>query len=348
MPRILMVPDPLYRADQLSAAAILWFGELAVSLPAQVVTPESFAILDEPHTRAALWNGPLSTTLGGLVALRRGTDETLAALGDLRDRLEVLWLVYAGDSAAMERARSLINASGLERSDLLSMVDLPVAYGELARHVFLERWLEVDRDLPSFRVACSEVFDPVMFEDRLVEAYLLRVGALRGAGSTSYLLSNVRLLDFLWRCWQLDGTPDSSAEDSQADIDAVGYEILRHLVSPRLDPLDSRESALTTSVLLATKRDEIDALRRQCLRLAESMPGVPYSRLETEVTSFVELHVQEELGALLDLSSRALQDYIVGLMSDRPAWLSLLSTIAGLASGTPGFTVAGRTVAGTV
>jgi hypothetical protein len=205
--------------------------------------------------------------------------------------------------------------------------------------LFLERWLETDSDPDAFWEACGETLNLDAFKRRLVEAYLLRLAAFDTVPS-GFALTNARLLDFMWRCWTLAGGPQASIEEEKLDADVVGYEIFHHLVSPRLDPLDA-DTALTTAVLLATKSEEIDALRRQCLRLAEKVPTLPLDRLESEVAAFIEIHVLDELGAVLNMRARTLQEYIAGISSDRAAWASMLTTIAGAADGSRGFTVAG-------
>lgn len=136
------------------------------------------------------------------------------------------------------------------------------------------------------------------------------------------------------------GGPAASTEDRTLDADAVGYEIFRRLLSKYLDPLEG-ENATRAAVLLATKADEIEAMRRQCLRLAEKLPGVPLNRLQAEVAAYVELHVADELAAVLEMTERGAQDYLASVLSDRVVWTSMLAAIAGAADGNSGFTVAG-------
>jgi hypothetical protein len=337
---MLMLPDPLYRGDQLGAAAVLWFNELTVSLPPQVVTRDSFAVLGRLESEEVPWQENLKVILGGWASLNKQSASTLEALADIRDRIKVVWFVYNGDLDAMTRAGTLIRKCGLTHRELLNTIDLWVASAELTRHLFLERWLEVGRDPDAFWTICGDTLNPSSFDDRLVEAYLLRLAAFKD-DLPACVLSNPRLLDFIWRCWEISGAPDGSPDQRTTDIDVVGYEVFRHLVSPRLDPMDSAQAVLETSILMATKPDEIAALRRQCLRLAEKVADVPLPRLESEVATFIELHVQDELAALLNMNERSLQDYLEGVMSDRGAWIFLLSSIAGAASGSSGFTIAG-------
>jgi hypothetical protein len=177
----------------------------------------------------------------------------------------------------MARARSLIANVGLRHGDLLDVIDVPAACGELTRHLFVEPWLEADRDLDGFWDACGETLKPDAFQQRLVEAYFLRLSAFRTVPS-GFALTKPRLLDFLWRCWTIAGAQKASTEELKLDADVVGYEVSRHLVSPHLDQLDA-DAAQRTAVLLATKSEEPEALRRQCLRLAEKVPAVSLDRL---------------------------------------------------------------------
>lgn len=160
-----------------------------------------------------------------------------------------------------------------------------------------------------------------MFRQRLVECYLLRLAALGTV--TGFALTNPRLLDFVWRCWTVAGGPAASTEDRTLDADAVGYEIFRRLLSKYLDPLEG-ENATRAAVLLATKADEIEAMRRQCLRLAEKLPGVPLNRLQAEVAAYVELHVADELAAVLEMTERGLRTTSpassLTASSGRPCW----------------------------
>ncbi|WP_459985017.1 hypothetical protein [Nocardioides sp. AN3] len=334
---MLLLPDPLYRTDQLSGAAFLWFRDVQVTIPPPVVTPEAADVFSR-ITPTTPWRSQFEVMFGGWNVLRQGHRKTMDDLVDLRDRMQVVWLSYSADMTAIARVADLIGLAGLQHEDLLDVIDVPAACGELARHLLLERWLEVDKDLDALWTICDQTFQPHMFRQRLVECYLLRLAALGTV--TGFALTNPRLLDFVWRCWTVAGGPAASTEDRTLDADAVGYEIFRRLLSKYLDPLEG-ENATRAAVLLATKADEIEAMRRQCLRLAEKLPGVPLNRLQAEVAAYVELHVADELAAVLEMTERGAQDYLASVLSDRVVWTSMLAAIAGAADGNSGFTVAG-------
>ena len=68
---------------------------------------------------------------------------------------------------------------------------------------------------------------------------------------------------------------------------------------------------------------------------------MPLRLLESEVAALVELHVRDDLAAVLGMTERTVQDYMASLAPDRVAWASMLATIAGATNGSAGFTVAG-------
>jgi hypothetical protein len=246
-------------------------------------------------------------------------------------------MVYPADSTAMKRADALIDDSGFAITELARMMDPGIAGAELLRHAFLERWLECGAELEALYDVCSTVFERQDFERRLLQAYLLRFAIFNGVNATSkLLLSNERLLPLITRF----APPESGEEVHAADDDVIAFEIFRHLLSPRLDPLSSARTELLADIL-ANRIDELTALKRQCERLSEKLSGVQESELFHAVTTLVHRHVAEELAVLLRLSARAKQDFMVELLADKLTWVSLIGSAAGTAAGTTGVSLAG-------
>ncbi len=295
-------------------------------------------MIDLVSERAPDWAPGLSFALETWRVSHEGANRAREVLDPVRERLQWAWLVYPADRDAMDRADRLIGESGFGVEELATMIDPGVAGAELLRHALLEIWLECDQDLEAFFDACGRVFAREGFQRRLVQAYLLRFAPFKGAPSP-LLLSNERLLPLIVRMGEAHSGESSPLEEAEAD-DTLAFEIFRRIISPRLDPL-SPAGAETAAEILASREDELVALRSQCDKLSEQLNGTQPDRMRAVVDEFMRRHVADDLAAVLRLSDRAKTEYLAQVASDKIAWTSLITTVVAATQGAPQLTLAG-------
>jgi hypothetical protein len=306
-------------------------------LTPQVVTPEAFEMLDLVKRRRPLWGGNLSLAMNGWGAGARKQEELMKDLEPVRERMKWIWLIYPAGSEAMGRAGDLIRQVTAGTA-VKNAVDPMVALGELVRHVFLELWLENDRKLEGLYNACGNVFAENGFEQQLERAYFLRLGAFEEVPNP-LLLSNSSLLPLISNF--APRIEDEQVKDAMTkEEDVAAFEIFRRIISPRLDPL-TKPSIQTVAEILASREDELAALKKQCVLLAEELRGTSRENLEPAVEKLVERHVADELAAVLRLSERAKQDFLAEIMADKVTWVSLFSAVAGAEIAVSELTTAG-------
>jgi hypothetical protein len=324
-------PDPVTSVDELSGASLIYFQEPILLLsPPQVVTKESRRLLTMINEYKPDWG---STFMRLFVLWRNQIDRSLEIL-DLLTPLKkkaflTVWLSYPANLAALEESKELIFSTGLSYPTLERMINPANAAGEIVRHVLLEGYLECNEDPGALYNYCDKFFRKEPISEMLIVGYFLRMRILGIMRGRPILLTNTRLTEFL------KSLPIEEAikkENEQIDNDIIAWEFFRHLVSPRLDPLNKKKVELIQE-LIEDRKDEIKRLRIKCLSLAEDVRNIKsLDDLPSQISKLIHIKVEKEIGELLRIDRVAVNSLVVDLLSDEKTWAAFSFLLAGILS----------------
>jgi hypothetical protein len=336
---VLLAPDPISNPELLCAGTLLYFDKpIFLTTPPQVITGQSFELLDRIKSKNPEWAPKLFSVLLAWREKREATKNVLELLKPLaKEAFYTAILVYPGDDAALKRAKELIASSGWTLDRFLSVIEFESACGELVRHIFLEKYLELGRDLDGLYEYIASVFREETFPSVLAPAYALRLLGLLGQSKAPHLiaLTNARLLDFLADLPGPVAPPQDRGEgEGLFQKDAISMMVFNALVGNWLDPL-TQERVEVLASLRKSKRNEIDRFKGKCLAIADNidLKDKPELIFE-EVDRQVRFTVLPEVRDLLELGDRAFQDYKEKLFGDSAFWAAFIGTIVSSMSGT--------------
>jgi hypothetical protein len=330
---LFLYPDPLRNISILTGAVFLYFQrQILATLPPQVVTQESFELLKLIRERQPAWADTLLRWLAAWRMTQNGFAEAADALKSFKDKRVVLaWLAYPANFQALEASKNFIESAGYSLETAYEAVDLPCACGEAVRHIFLERYLELGKDLNRLYDYCDELFRNTDEKTFLTRCYFLRLPMLQhlGGQNSGILLSNMRLLPIL------DAMPVEKPDNTQPSElgDVVGWELFRRIVSPRLDPLEPKTIQIL-QYLLEQKQNEVTRLRTRCRQIGiELASAKPESNFISLAEYALRVKVAAEIKGVLELDDSALRALIDSLLSDQKSWLAFAAFVGGLISG---------------
>jgi len=331
---ILLFPDPLSNAGDVTGAAFLYFDEPIVATPpAQVITKEAFGLLQKVERETPRWAQVLYVLIDKWRVQQECFKNTIELLEPLREAgvLSVLWMIYPATRKALEDAIGLSEASGIANDTLIKLINPFTASSELVRHIFLEMFLEYDKDIDCLNRYCSQLLTESSIESLLIAGYFLRLNILQKGhvDKLKLLLTNESLVDVLSS--YSNGNTDGTA--TSVDLDVVAYEFFRQILSPKLDPLDTRAVKLVAE-LREGSRSEIARLRSKCMSLAHDInqPGT-YEQLINNASNLIRAKVETEVADLLRLDQRALREFFAELFSEQATWAACLAFMGGLIHG---------------
>ena len=326
---VLLGPDPISTPEMLCAGTLLYFdAPVLLTIPPQVVTQQSFELLDKIQTKSPDWAPRLFSVLSAWHQKQAGTRAVLALLKPLeKEAFRTVWLMYNSNDAALERARELIASAGWTPSQFLTSIDFESACGELARHLFLEKYLELNRNLDDLYECVASVFSDKSYPEILASAYALRLNGLVGLkANTPIALTNTRLVNFLADLPAPD-TPENDGGHGPFQKDAVSMMIFNALLANYLDPLTQKRVEALAS-LRASKRNEIDRFKGRCLAVADkvdlkSNPELLFSQVDEQIRFTVLPQVRD----VLELGDTAFRDYKEKLLGDGAFWTAFITTV---------------------
>lgn len=328
---ILIAPDPISRADMLSAGTLLYFeSPLILTLPPQVVTQESFSFLELVEERSPEWKQYLLNVIGTWAAQQSGASKMLKMLEPLeKEAILTLWFVYPSTEETLGRARDAINSSGWDLTTFLDHIAGSDACGELVRHLFLEKYLEFGRDLPGLYDYAAQVFRPDELPDFLACAYGVRLLAMLGDQRSrgSVALTKPALVRFLADLPKPDDGGTSEG-DNLLQQDAISLALFNEILSRWLHPITEKRVQIIEG-LRRSKRGEINRLKARCLEVAGKIGADnDLDRVFERVQREVKYSVMPEVEGLLGLADSAFNDYVEKLLGDRVFWTGFLTTVA--------------------
>ena len=287
-------------------------------------------------------------------SLRR-TSEILSPLHQEKT-YHTTWLLYPRGQHAWEAAEDLIASSNLSFDQIANVVDPFSASDELFSHIFFEKYLELyegsrspdelfasgarafsesnSRPTKSVDWRCLYEYCDARFRDGdlrtiLMTSYMFRLPFLRAMPAV--LLSNPRLVDFLSSLPVEERHPDQHVRAIDGDV--ISWEFFRQLLSPRTDPL-STNAVTQIQTLLRDRQDEIDALKRRCLVLAQALSQErDLNELQQKISQHIRVNVEKDVLTLLSLDRAAGKDFLDSVFSDEKTWAGIATFLFSLSQG---------------
>lgn len=329
-------PDPISSPEMLYAGTLLYFEKpVILTIPPQVVTSESFELLRRIEVERPQWASNLYAVLNAWQDKRERSLRMLELLDPLaKDAFYSVMFAYNADDAALSRAKELLASSGWTAERFLSSIDIANACGELVRHIFLEKYLEFNRDVSALYDVAAHVFGHQDLSTVLASAYCLRLQALAGSRGVGLpvALTNPNLAEFLADL-PFPVSDAGSSGGSFFEADAVAMMIFNGLLSKWLDPLDKKRVELLV-LMRQTKRDEIDRLKGACLAVSERIDrAASQQNIFESVDREIRYRVLPEVRQVLEVGENAFRDYKEKLFADRIFWTSFISAIGSSLSG---------------
>ena len=193
-----LYPDPLYATEQINGAAFLYFPLLVVTTPSAPIAPWGFEVLSLIDQRDPPWASAFKSLVDVWAGSLQAYQATTHILEPLQ-RVVTVNLFYDADLVSVNHTRRLLKDLHFERKDLLGSVDFIVAAGDVARHLLLEVWLELEKDVEALYNHCERVFGRNQQEELLLSVYFTRLASLArfsGQDSGLIMLSNPQLVPF--------------------------------------------------------------------------------------------------------------------------------------------------------
>ncbi len=339
------LPDPLMMHSMISGAVLLYFdGPFFATAPPSVVTSESFSMLDLVSKRKPNWSDKIFSIAGSLKAVNNITKETWESIKSSDPEIfKLAYLAFPANRDAYMRVDNWVAMSGFKYEELKSVVIPPLGDAELARHIFLEQYLEFNGDLELLYEYCEKLLSLDSIESLVIASYLLRLQVLLSIpDGVPVLFTNEALVPFFEKLNAATETEKKVSKDSSGvDSDVVSWEFFRVLVSRIIDPLDVDRLAAITRIRKKC-HEQVLRLRSKCKELApELIEKTSIVGLGDRALKIIEFKLRKDLRDLFELDEKAWRDFKYSLISDRVVWTSLASIIAGLTGSGPMFTSAG-------
>jgi hypothetical protein len=197
----------------------------------------------------------------------------------------------------------------------------------LVRHLFLEKYLEVNKNLADLYEYIASVFTDKTYPEILAPAYALRLtGLVSLKANTKIALTNARLVNFLADL-PASTKPDNDGGDGLFQKDAVSMMIFNTLLADWLDPL-TRERVEILASLRKSKRNEIDRFKGKCLAVADKIDlksdsGVLFNQVDQEI----RFNVLPQVRDLLEIGDTAFNDYKAKLFADGAFWAAFITNV---------------------
>ena len=339
------LPDPLMMHKMISGAVLLYFdGPFTATAPPAVVTSESFSMLDLVSKRKPHWADKIFSIAGSLRAVNDITTETWESIKSVEPGLfKLAYMAFPANRDAYMRVDNWVAMSGFKYEELKSIVIPPLGAAELARHIFLEQYLEFERDLELLYEYCENILMPDSIESLVTASYLLRLQVLLNIPDDEpVLFTNEALVPFFEKLIAATQADKIVSTDSLGvDSDVVSWEFFRVLVSRIIDPLDVDRLAIITRIRKKSC-EQVLRLRSKCRELAaELVEETSIVGLGDRALNIIESKLRKDLSDLFELDEKTWRDFKNTLASDRVVWTSLASLLAGLTGSGPMFTAAG-------
>lgn len=339
------LPDPLIMHSMISGAVLLYFdGPFIATPPPGVVTSESFSMLDLVSKRKPHWSGEIFSIASSLKAVNETTLKTWESIKNVEPKtFKLAYMAFPANRDAYMRVDNWVAMSGYNYEELKDIVIPSLGAAELARHIFLEQYLEFDRDLELLYKYCEKIFSSDSIKSLVTASYLLRLQVLLNIpDDVPVLFTNEALVPFFEKLIAATQSDKNVFTDSTGvNSGVVSWEFFRVLVSQIIDPLDADRLALITRIRKKSY-DQVLRLRSKCKELStELVEETSVVGLGDRALNIIESKLRKDLRDIFELDKKTWRTFKNNLASDKVVWTSLASLMAGLTGSGPMFTAAG-------
>ncbi len=357
-------PDCLWNPNKISGSSFLYFHDekiyfsLAPSVSTFLSGVVPFSFLKLIENESPPWKDAFLTFFNMWYKFKTSLIETNNIIEPLRDsNFKMIQFSYDRGKHAFNNAEEIIQSTQLKLSEIYNLIDPYHACDELFSHLFFEKVLEMRYDnmtneeyaefqkqQASAKISedfikyfnwkplydyCNELFNRNTLEELLVKSYMFRFNYLHDM--PSILLSNSNLIFFL------GSMPVSYNKENKVDenleLDVIAWELFRHLVSPKVDPLEHKKVSLVKK-MLNLRVEEIERLKNRCYTLSTNLSQEKnLDRLTLRVRDIIKAEVANDLQELLKIDDKAFQSFFSELLSDKKMWMTILTIIHGLRTG---------------
>ena len=337
----LFLPDPLIMPNILSGSVLLYFdGPFYMTAPPTLVTPESLELLKLVQSRQPIWNKRLSEIVQSMFQVNQLTKVTWEKLKAIDPKLfKLIYCAFPANYQAYEQVNNWVAASGYTYEQLIKMVVPTLGSAELSRHIFLERYLELECDLDRLYDYCEIILTSDSIDSLIVASYLLRlqivlnVEDIIGQESAEILLTNECLAPLIEKLLEFSNVKpfpvhDIEKEEMSLSDNVVAWEFFRVLVSQIIDPLN--DSRLDQIMHIRTKKyDAVTRLRERCCELAAELRNeTSLVGLGDRAMKVIELKLRKELREIFELDNKTWHDLVANLSTDKVLWNSIAGMLA--------------------
>jgi len=331
---VIVFPEPVYSPSIISGIEFLYFEEPLIFLnPPTVVSKNSFDLVSYIQNEAPAWTHIFDNIFNSFLSLHSGCKHTSEILEPLKNRYINVFLSYAGNQAALKKARNTISSLSISNNDIINSIQFELAAAELTtRHILLEEFLERGESLRQTYKYCNEIFTSLSYENLLVESYYLRFVFLNFFDSSKILLSNPRILNFI------SSHKNQTSPKPHELTDIAAWELFRQILSGYIQKVDNKTVELICE-LLSNNIEEITSLKSKCVNISTSFPDFSnQSDLISHVEYVIKNQIRPEIESMFGLDKKLLKDFLTNIFSDMKFWASYISLIYGISAGNKIFT----------
>jgi hypothetical protein len=309
--------------------SFLYFDTLLIGMPTGALPPTSDYLRESWEQVSNAVSEDCRRFLHMVLSQRQqALDDSVTAsdlLQPLKEQGVVLTFAYAypGGSSVWEQVEELFDENPGLSTACDRAVDPAVACCEFARHVFLERYLELGRSARELASYVEGLFRSYQWDDILVRSMGLRFMALPASETPSILATSAPSLRAIGEFGSVMSQGQGGGSEVRDVTDVIACEIFHRILRPLLGRFDESHIAKIAE-LRARRYQELVNFRDACYDLATKVDAPLWSAsMAKDVERLIRRKLSKPIAEMLDLNSRAVRGYFDSLLSD-PRFLGML------------------------
>lgn len=327
----ILFPDPVIDLDIISGANFLFFDDpITFTLPPEwFFNKKSFELLKTIKDKKPFWIDNFSKIYNYAIAQRLSFEQTLNIIKPIKSNLfKLVYLSHPATSESLNEVEDIISSIDLTKEDIFGKINLFTASGEIMRHIFLEKYLESNKDINLLYNYCDNLFRNNNFNDLLLKGYFLRLRLMKVIGSKRSIMVPHRQVEDLLMNFPVDKAEQNKEVYHENIIDVVAWEFFKQILSKKLYPLDKEKTEIILK-LSENKKDELTAFKKKCYKLAYNFHNLNTSNeIYKDIRKYIKINIDDEIQNLLELDNRSLKQFFVSLFSDEKTWLGIAGFIS--------------------
>ncbi len=328
---IFVFPSYLSRNLEGLTISFLYFDTLLIGMPTGVLPPTSDYLRQSWQQVSNAVSEDCRRFLRMVLSQRQQAIEDSVTASDLLQPLKeqgvVLTFAYAypGGSSVWQQVEELFDKNPGLAAACDRAVDPAVACCEFARHVFLERYLELGKSARDLASYVQRLFEGKQWDDILVRAMALRFMALPASETPSILATSASSLRAIGEFGSVmaEGQVQGDGSEVRDVTDVIACEVFHRILRPLLGRFDESHIGKIAE-LRAQRYEELVNLRDACYDLATGVGAPLWSpSMAKDVERLIRRRLTKPIAEMLDINSRAVREYFDSLLSD-PGFLATL------------------------